>query len=201
MRFGRRGLPELVHEFSIDPPAVPFISDKPLRVHPPAGSPRLLSLAPSSSSSPGSERPEKSSTLSASRPRSGSPRPPSLGQDPSPPPPLPSLPHADAGCTGLLPSGREQGQGPTEAEKAGRGRAGHEGAARGAPTSPGILGMALCAPGPREALRGPPARARAGSLDLGGGPGRTAAPQEPPADPGAGRASAGGGEGVREKGK
>lgn len=31
MRFGRRGLPELVHEFPIDPPAVPFISDKSLR--------------------------------------------------------------------------------------------------------------------------------------------------------------------------
>ena len=31
MRFGRRGLPELVHEFPIDPPVVPFISDKSLR--------------------------------------------------------------------------------------------------------------------------------------------------------------------------
>lgn len=42
MRFGRRGLPELVHEFPIDPPAVPFISDKAL-LHPPACSRRLLS--------------------------------------------------------------------------------------------------------------------------------------------------------------
>lgn len=64
MRFGRRGLPELVHAFSIDPLAVPFISDKPLRA------PALqLPTPPRSPPTPPHPAAEKSPKLSAPRPQ------------------------------------------------------------------------------------------------------------------------------------
>jgi hypothetical protein len=56
MRFGKQGLPELVHEFPIDPPAVPFISDKSLAHRPLA--PHASSLTPYPSASGCGEKPQ-----------------------------------------------------------------------------------------------------------------------------------------------
>lgn len=77
MRFGRRGLPELVHEFSIDPPAVPFISDKSFRA--PA---RLLPTPPLSLPTPPRAAAREKPHAQWLSPPSGFP---SLGEDPSPP--------------------------------------------------------------------------------------------------------------------
>lgn len=174
MRFGRRGLPELVHEFSIDPPAVPFISDKPL------GAPArlLLSLPP-----PPHAAPEDRSTLGASRPRVGSPLSP--GRAP--------------GLLSLLPTRTRGPDGPPRLGRRGRGprrqrmRAEARRDTRGDTGSPNFRGYPGIAPaqGPPDLS---PRIAEAAGARAGG-------PREPRADRGAGRCRGAGGEGVQAKGK
>lgn len=114
-------------------------------VHPPAGSPRLLSP-----SLPLPVRlPEKSSTLSASRPRVGSPL-----RARTPHPPLTSLPAPTQGAQ-RAPFPREEGKGPTAAENAGGGEAG-QGGLHGEPQLPRVsrgCARPRAPPGPRLAAR------------------------------------------------
>lgn len=187
MRFGRRGLPELVHEFSIDPPAVPFISDKPLRA--PAC---LLPTPPLSFPPPPHAAAREKLHAQCLSPPSGFP---SLGKDPRPP--LTSLPTQTRRVrTGLLPSGGREGahEGRGCGLRRGRTRGGYT----GSPNFRGYLGIALC-PGPHEALRWHPAPSPPGSRRRPVA--RATAPQEPYVNPGAGWVSVGGWEGVWEKGK
>lgn len=142
MRFGRRGLPELVHEFPIDPPAVPFISDKSL-LHPPACSRRLLSSLPT----PPQATAEKSPVLSALSPPRGFL---SLGGAPSLP--LNLTPHTAS----WAPSHREEGMGaPIVGRECGAVRPDRRGLHR-EPQLRGDPGIVLC-PAPQQALRRQPA--------------------------------------------
>lgn len=133
MRFGRRGLPELVHEFPIDPPAVPFISDKSL-ARPPSSAPRLPSHPPT----PPHPAAEKSPML---HPRSAPPvGPPPEAARPAPPVTA-LLPHAGththththsrslSRCTSSLPPWGGDASRPKAAD-GGRRKAGLEGLPR-----------------------------------------------------------------------